>query len=142
MTRPQHCAALVAYDGVTCEVRRTVPMMASVSKDDQKLFLQSLLEIPWLPSAVRRAVMVELGLSLRTHKHGIEEAQTTTLRVLLAEREQFLRANGKPPRGDIHQAALEDVARVRGMTVEALEQRIKRQRKRHRGPREQSGGQN
>jgi hypothetical protein len=133
MAHTQHCAALVAYDGVTCEVRRTEPMnVEPVSKDDRKLFLQSLLEIAWLPSSVRGAVMTELGLSLRKQNRKTEEVVTTTLRVLITEREQFLRANGKPPRGDIHQAAVADVAKAQSMTVEALEQRIKRQRRRQR----------
>jgi hypothetical protein len=104
-------------------------LVGHADQDQQRLFYNSLLELPWLAAGVRRAVMVELGLSLRKQNVKIEHARTATLKVLIAEAEAHMRANGERPRGGIHDAAVAAVARQKGMTVEALTKRLHRARR-------------
>jgi hypothetical protein len=38
------------------------------NEDERKLFLRALLQIDWLPRKVRRAILQELGYSLRKYR--------------------------------------------------------------------------
>jgi len=102
----------------------------------QKRFYEALLKLPWLAPKVRNAIMWELGRSQREEDVRIEKARTWTLRHEVSEVEARMRANGeRPPRGDIHTAAVEEVAETADMKPEALMKRIQRLRGRVSGGR-------
>jgi len=87
----------------------------------QKRFYEALLKLPWLAPKVRNAIMWELGRSQREEDVRIEKARTWTLRHEVSEVEARMRANGeRPPRGDIHTAAVEEVAETADIKPEAL----------------------
>jgi hypothetical protein len=95
----------------------------------QKRFYETLLKLPWLAPKVRNAIMRELGRSQRGEYVRIEKARTWTLRHKVSEVEARMRANGeRPPRGDIHTAAVEEVAETADIKSEALMKRIQRLR--------------
>jgi hypothetical protein len=101
--------------------------------DDESLrrsFYQALLEIKWLPSKIRSAVMSELGLSLQKWKRDNEKARTEALKFLIHECKARMRENGERPRGGIHDAAVAEIAARHGMEVGAVRQRITRLKKR------------
>ena len=91
----------------------------------------------WLPPALRRVIMAELNLSPRHQNRRIEEARTTTLRFLIEERKQAMRAQGQRPRGGVHEAAVAEIADQQSMTVPALKQRLRRLNQRARKTRRQ-----
>ena len=95
----------------------------------QKRFYEALLKLPWLAPKARNAIMLELGRSQREEDVRIELARTWTLRHAVSEVEARMRANGeRPARGDIHTAAVEEVAETADMKPEALMKRIQRLR--------------
>ena len=100
----------------------------------QKRFYEALLKLPWLAPEVRNAIMRELGRSPREEDVRTEKARTGTLRHEVSEVEARMRANGeRPPRGDIHTAAVEEVAGTADMKPEALMKRIQRLRGEYQG---------
>jgi hypothetical protein len=102
----------------------------------QKRFYEALLKLPWLGPKVRNAIMRERGRSQREEDGRIEKARTSTLRHEVSEVEASMRANGeRPPRGDIHTAAVEEVAETADIKPEALMKRIQRLRGRVPGAR-------
>jgi hypothetical protein len=109
---------------VKTHMRKAVVIGNKNTAAERRQFCQSLLEIGWLPSALRRVVMEELGLSLRDQKRRIKEVETITLRKLVEDRKQAMRAQGLRPRGGVHDAAVEEIAQ--GMTSDALKQRLRR----------------
>jgi hypothetical protein len=111
---------------VETHMRQAVVMKYKKTTAEQRQFYQSLLEIGWLPSALRRVVMEELGLSPRHQNRRIEEAETITLRHLINERKRAMRAEGQRPRGGVHEAAVAEIADQQGMKVPALKQRLRR----------------
>lgn len=115
---------------VETHMRQAVVMKNKNTTAEQRKFYQSLLEIGWLPSALRRVVMEELGLSLRQQKRKINEAVTITLRKLVEDRKQAMRAQGLRPRGGVHDPAVEEIAQ--GITSDALKQRLQRLKQRAR----------
>ena len=100
--------------------------MRHTTTAERRTFYRSLLKISWLPPALRRAVMAELGLSLRRQKRDFEEARTLALRHMIEERKQAMRAQRQRPRGGIHEAAVEEIAHRLGMAVVALKKRLQR----------------
>jgi ribosome-associated translation inhibitor RaiA len=116
---------------ITGEVhmRRAVEVLYA-NAAERTTFYQSLLEISWLPPALRRAVMAKLGLSLRKQKRDIEYARTVTMRHMIEERKQAMRAQRLRPRGGIHEAAVEEIAAALGMTVPTLKKRLQRLKQR------------
>jgi hypothetical protein len=96
---------------------RTTQLLEQLSL--RRAFYQGLLDIEWLPSKIRGAVMSELGLPL-------QEARTLALNVLVDECKARMRKNGEQPRGGIHDSAVAEIAARQGMTAEALTQRITR----------------
>jgi len=114
------------YMTVKTHMRRAVQIGNKNTAAEQEQFYRSLLEIGWLPSALRRVVMEELNLSPRHQNRRIEEARTTTLRFLIEERKQAMRAQGRRPRGGVHEAAVAEIADQQSMTVPALKQRLRR----------------
>jgi hypothetical protein len=96
---------------------------------EQRQLYELLLEMEWLPPALRRVIMAQLKLSLRDQNRLIEEARTATLRFLIEERKQAMRAEGQR-RGGVHEAAVEEIADQQGMTVAALKQRMRRMNQR------------
>jgi hypothetical protein len=111
---------------VKTHMRKAVVIGNKNTAAERRQFYQSLLEIGWLPSALRRVVMAELGLSLRDQKRRIKEAETITLRQLVKEREQAMRAQGQRPQGGVHEAAATEITERRGMKPPALKQRLRR----------------
>ena len=99
-------------------------------EDLRRSFYRALLEISWLPSKIRSAVMSQLGVSLQKQKSEVENARTIALKFLVEETKARMRGNRERPRGGIHDAAVAEVAAKQGMTSEALKQRITRINKR------------
>jgi hypothetical protein len=84
---------------------------------------------PPLAPDVRKALMKVLGRSPRLTK-GEKEAGAVTLQYLIGEEKARIKKNKERPREGPHEAALAEVARGQGMTVEALKKRIQRHRPR------------
>jgi hypothetical protein len=110
--------------------RKTEIVQLIDDEDGRRSFYQALLKIQWLPSAIRGAVMKELGQSLQKHKRSFEDGRTVALEFLVKECKAQMRANGERPQGGIHDAAVAQVATSQGMSPEALKQRITRRKKR------------
>lgn len=111
---------------VAVETRPSI-LIAYADEAERKLFLEALLNLKWLPARVRRAVTTELGCSLQQEKAGIERAVTITLRQMIKDVEARMRANGeRPARGDVHTAAVAEVAAGQGMDAETLQKRLYR----------------
>ena len=110
--------------------RRAVEICSDSTTAEQKNFYQLLLKISWLPPALRRAVMAELGLSLRKQKRDIEEGGTIGMRFLIEQRKKAMQAQRLRPRGGIHEAAVAEIACEKGMTVAALKKRLQRYKQR------------
>ena len=116
-----------AGSDVIASPERPVLMEYVDDEATQKRFYEALLKLPWLAPEVRNAIMRELGRSQREEDVRIEKARTWTLRHEVSEVEARMRANGeRPPRGDIHTAAVEEVAGIADMKPEALMKRIQR----------------
>jgi hypothetical protein len=113
---------------VTSEIhrRQVVDIGNCSTAAEQRQLYELLLEMEWLPPALRRVIMAELNLSPRHQNRRIEEARTTTLRFLIEERKQAMRAQGQRPRGGVHEAAVAEIADQQSMTVPALKQRLRR----------------
>jgi hypothetical protein len=113
---------------VTSEIhrRQVVDIGNWSTAAEQRQLYELLLEMEWLPPALRRVIMAELNLSPRHQNRRIEEARTTTLRFLIEERKQAMRAQGRRPRGGVHEAAVAEIADQQSMTVPALKQRLRR----------------
>lgn len=113
---------------VTSEIhrRQVVDIGNWSTAAEQRQLYELLLEMEWLPPALRRVIMAELNLSPRHQNRRIEEARTTTLRFLIEERKQAMRAQGQRPRGGVHEAAVAEIADQQSMTVPALKQRLRR----------------
>jgi len=95
----------------------------------QKRCYEGLLKLPWLARKGRKGVRWELGGAQREEDVRIEKARTWTWRHEVSEVEARMRANGeRPPRGDIHTAAVEEVAETADIKPEALMKRIQRLR--------------
>jgi len=100
-----------------------------MTKPRKSASYEALLKLPWLAPEVRNAIMRELGRSQREEVVRTEKARTWALRHEVREVEARMRANGeRPPRGDIHTAAVEEVAGIADMKPEALMKRIQRLR--------------
>jgi hypothetical protein len=112
--------------------RRKTHFVQDIDDEIRRSFYQALLEIKWLPSKIRSAVMSELSLSLQKLKRDNEKARTETLKLLINECKAQMRENGERPRGGVHDAAVAKIAERHGMEVGALRQRITRLRKRAR----------
>lgn len=111
---------------VETHMRQAVVMKNTNTTAEQRQLYELLLEMEWLPPALRRVIMAELNLSPRHQNRRIEEARTTTLRFLIEERKQAMRAQGQRPRGGVHEAAVAEIADQQSMTVPALKQRLRR----------------
>jgi hypothetical protein len=114
---------------VETHMRQAVVMKNTNTTAEQRQLYELLLEMEWLPPALRRVIMAQLKLSLRDQNRLIEEARTATLRFLIEERKQAMRAEGQR-RGGVHEAAVEEIADQQGMTVAALKQRMRRMNQR------------
>ncbi len=118
---------------ITAEIhwRRAVAMSNDgITAAGRRNFYRLLLEIAWLPPALRRAVMAELGLSLHKQKRDFDDGGTIAMRHMIKERKKAMRAQGLRPRGGIHEAAVAEVARRQGMTEIALKKRLQRHNRR------------
>ena len=96
--------------------------------DERKRFLWALLQIDWLPRTVRRAVLQELGYSVREY----EAVQLDALQLEIEDVEARMLKEGQEPRGGIHNAAREEIAETRGQTGPTLEKQLQRFRRRQR----------
>jgi hypothetical protein len=109
-------------------VRRTVGM-ENAGENEIKQFYDLLLGMPWLSPRMRRAVIAERSGSVREYKRGLEQARTAALRVVIGERKALLQKRGNP-RGGAYDKAVEQIASEHGMTVDALKQRLHRNKQR------------
>jgi len=100
------------------------------NEDERKRFYRACLQIPWLASGVRSAILRELGTSPRQYQRTFKQTENEMLREMVNEERARLR--GKRPRGGVDDAAYAKVARAEGMTVEALRKRLQRDQQRRR----------
>jgi hypothetical protein len=104
-------------------------LMQDADEVAQRVFLEALLDLPWLPPEVRRAVAKAVGRSLRQRNVEREAGRTSALKQMVAEVKAHMKAVGQRPlRGDTHTAAIEEVAEKAGLDPEALRKRIQRLR--------------
>jgi hypothetical protein len=66
-------------------------MAGDANDEEKKTFYKALLKISWLPPTIRRAVMNELGLSLRAQKNDFNLGWLTAVRHLIAEEKARLK---------------------------------------------------
>ena len=106
---------------VTSEIhrRQVVDIGNWSTAAEQRQLYKLLLEMEWLPPALRRVIMAELNLSPRHQNRRIEEARTTTLRFLIEERKQAMRAQGQRPRGGVGRRGDRRPAKHDGACLEA-----------------------
>jgi len=112
--------------------RGAVATGQEVTKDIiyKRLYNQLLsLSCPRLAPEVRNALMKVLGRSPRRQK-GELEAVAVTLQYLIENEKDRMKKDGERPRGGPHEAALAEVARRQGMTVDALKKHLQRHRPR------------
>ena len=110
-------------------VRRAVEM-SDANAAERETFYRSLLKMSWLPPALRRVIMLELGLSLRKERRDVEEAVTITMLHVIEKWKQAMRAQRLRPRGGIHELVVAEIAHRLGMTVDALKKRLQRYKRR------------
>jgi hypothetical protein len=112
---------------ITATSGRPVLMDENADQAARQRFLNALLEISWLPPGIRREVAKAVGRPLRQRNVDYEAGRTLVCKVMVAEVEARMRAAGqRPPMGDIHTAAIEEVAETVGIGPEALKKRIQR----------------
>jgi hypothetical protein len=112
-------------DEITPETGRPC-LVQNADKAERKRVLEALLELPWLPTGIRRATMKVLGRSLRKQNDAVGRARSATYRLLVSEVEaRMLAHRERPPRGSFRIAAIEEVAEAAGMTAEAIERRTR-----------------
>ena len=102
-------------------------LMDPANEDEQKLFYNAVLELPWLAPKVRQEVMAVLGQSLQAQKRKIAYAWAATVELQIAEAKAGRRAKGQR---DYSTAAVAAVAAQHGLTVAALKKRLVRSRRR------------
>ena len=98
------------------------------SGDERKRFLFALLQIDWLPRKVRRAVLQELGYSVREY----EAVKLGAVQLGINHTKERMREEGQELRGGIVNAAREEVAETRGQTGPTLKKQLQRFRRRQR----------
>jgi hypothetical protein len=116
------------YSDFALETGQPVPMTNDGSETHRKEFYEAMLEIDWLAPKIRNAVMRELGRSQRAEDADYERGRNLVFRVLINERKDLMRKNNERPRGGVHEAAIEQVAREHGMTGAALKGRLRKKR--------------
>jgi hypothetical protein len=158
--------ALVTRDSATGDLLNPPKYEAPIFMDgadkgvtdaEQTAFYRALLEIPWLESDVRRAVISALGVPVRAEKVKAAAIRTQTLawsvafhaEAIWAERErnkltdpadrfekeiELLRGEaGWPPKGrwprGLREDAMKRVAEIQGISVDSLHKRLQRFRK-------------
>jgi hypothetical protein len=119
-------ALVVVEDNITFKIRKRIDIWDGNSEDERNAFCEALLKISWLPAKIRRAVMAELGLSLRAENRKINQARATMLQALIAKRKVQMRKNGDRPSGGIHEAAVEETAHEQGIKIPTMKQFIRR----------------
>ena len=120
----------VGRDGETilpadAEVERGQPILVE-NETQRKDFYEAVLKIKWLAPKVRNAIMEELGLSQRVEKMRYEHRVTQAIRARIKERREALKKKGQ--RGDVYKAARKEEADEQGMTVSALQGRLRKKR--------------
>jgi hypothetical protein len=100
-----------------------------IDEDEQKRrFYQALLHIAWLPSKVRGAILRELGSSLRQEQGRYAKGHAQVLRHLIKEEEMRIRESGERPRGGVHNAAVEEVAKRFKLDPNSMERQLRRKK--------------
>src|ERR1700746_1944577 len=105
----QYVALIPINADVTATGRPTL-IVGNENVTEKKSFYKALLKISWLPPEIRRAVMNELGFSLRAEKNAFNQGRVIAARHLIAEEKARLKNAGERPRAGIHEAAMENVA--------------------------------
>jgi hypothetical protein len=120
------CGTLVKSTKQMDEVyAKLVKLAGPILPSNRKL----LLRMPWLPPRRCRAMKEYLGGSVREYNQQIRHAEATALRQLVDEAKMLMRRNGRRPRGGIHAAALDEVAKQQGLSSGvALKKRLQRYR--------------
>jgi hypothetical protein len=107
------------------EAERGQPILVE-NETQRKDFYEAVLKIKWLAPKVRNAIMEELGLSQRVEKMRYEHRVTQAIRARIKERREALKKKGQ--RGDVYKAARKEEADEQGMTVSALQGRLRKKR--------------
>jgi hypothetical protein len=103
------------------------------SKKKQRAVYRALLNSRWLAPMVRVAIVTELGMSIRKERLRGAQVQAKFWHAEIDEIVRRMRENGdKPQHGSRRQAAVTRIADRDGISVEALEQRLKRAARRAR----------
>ena len=97
----------------------------SRSKKKQRTVYWALLNSPWLAPKVRVAIVTELGMSIRKERLRLAPVQAKFWQAEIDEIVRRMRKN-KPQHGSRRAAAIAHIAERDGISVEALEQRLKR----------------
>jgi hypothetical protein len=108
------------------EHHSTVVVSDRASAAERARVYKALLEIKWLSSEVRSAVLMELGGSVRQQRKDYKKGQAFVLKKLVDEEKARMRANRERPHGGVHDAAVVTVAEAQGMTVANLKKTISR----------------
>lgn len=124
----EQCIALIPINAELRATGRPTLVGGNENGEEKKSFYEALLKISWLPPKIRRAVMNELGLSLRAKNNDFNHGMLLVLRLSIAEEKERLKNAGERPRGGIHEAAMQNVAR-RGLKVETLKKRLQNRKK-------------
>ena len=103
-------------------------MTDDANETQRKDFYEALLKIDWLAPKVRYAVMRELGRSQRAANVARERGKTLAIRARINERKNLMKKKNERPRGGVHEAALAEEAEELGITVAALEGRLRKKR--------------
>jgi hypothetical protein len=123
MTDPKEKMRNIATANWRQRIAKIDPHNATVT--ERKMFYALVREIKWLPIEIRRAVMTELGLSVRVQKNELNKKWAGFLRFRISEREKEMKANGEKLRG-LKTRAQESIAEEEGMRLESMMRQLKR----------------
>jgi hypothetical protein len=101
--------------------RRAVEIGGRATEAEQQHLYKELLKMPWLPDAIRRPILVELGTTLREEKRNASELETMILGRIIEARERGMKGLG--PRSRVGR---KEAAKAAGVTLEALKKRRQR----------------
>jgi hypothetical protein len=132
MRKPQ--AWMIALQGLsfddaagTCRVVKTIGIACRSSDDEERqLLYKTLLELKWLPSRIRSAILKELSSSLRTVQRDYAGGRAEALRCMIDEAKARMRKQRMRKKGGIHDAAVAEIAEHCGITPETLKKQLQR----------------
>jgi hypothetical protein len=129
-----------AKSAITANWRRSIVAtdLWDTSEAERQALYKLLLEISWLSSGVRRAILKVLGRSYQAYKAEFNHAWAETVRVMIAKEKARLKEDRKRPKNrrdrydvsPVGETAEAEIAHRQGMSVDAMKKRLQRHRKR------------